>query len=288
MKFNSSEDSCPTLSGNLQWQNEIKFLTNIPSQFRHIRVPDGGSVSSATDKMNGKGKLRPRPIKSVSQLKPAWPTRPTFHPSNPTIIFELSRHTGTCHLVVRKAKPDLLVMSQWGGKPILHHHAIVKNPMSRLCHGGFYPPLLSVWNGHLLLDPWTVKRVPRYPNPQGKTAMYILPELGLSRVPRPNSFHSTWTPGGWHIRPRSPIKSAQIELPIVGAGLGHVQTSSAFSAKVNRRIGAERRVLCHQRWERSTPHHRQAKPPFLAQLSWVIRFHWWWFILRSYENDTVF
>ena len=54
-------------------------------------------------------------------------------------------------------------------------------------------------------------------------------------------------PGGWRIRPRSPIKSAQIELPIVGAGLGHVQTSSAFSAKVNRRIGAERRVLCHQR-----------------------------------------
>ena len=92
---------------------------------------------SATDKMNGKGKLRPRPIKSVSQLKPAWPTRPTFHPSNPTIIFELSRHTGTCHLVVRKAKPDLLVMARWGWKPILHHHAIVKNPISRLCHGGF-------------------------------------------------------------------------------------------------------------------------------------------------------
>ena len=103
------------------------------------------------------------------------------------------------------------------------------------------------------------------------------------------SFRSTWTPGGWRGRPRSPIKSAQIELPIVGAGLGHVQTSSPFSAKVNNRIRAERGVLCHQRWERSTHHHRQAKPPFpgfLAQLSGVIRFQWW-FILKSYENDTV-
>ena len=40
-------------------------------------------------------------------------------------------------------------------------------------------------------DPVVNPVVPRYQNPQGRTATYIHPELALLRVPRPNSFHST-------------------------------------------------------------------------------------------------